>query len=291
MKNKWKRRDFLKLAGLTVAGTLAACTTARVSGDARGTTTPFRPNDTSTPTLTPRVSPTPTKTRTPKVTKTPTYSFTQLSNLVSKEESAFLTSHEVKLGDTVRPVILMTYDDGGRESAIEKILAAYAEVNAKATFFFNGWWMVARPDLVNQMIAGGHLIGCHGYEHVAYNSLSDSGIRQDIEKFLVSADQLFPGYRFRYIRFPYGNRDQRARDIAASYGMQSIMWTFESGGMQANTYDVIMSKLQNGAICLSHSTREYDINDVERILGGILERGFTLETIADGLSLSDRWQV
>ncbi len=280
----------MKLAGLTTLGALAACSPGREPlGGA--TTTPFLPDDTLTPTRTPRVSSTPTATRTPNATKTPTYSYSQLGNLVTAEESAFLAAHEVRMGDASRPVILMTYDDGGKESAIQKILDTYAAAGCKTTFFVNGWWMVARPDLVSKMIAAGHVIGCHGYEHTAYNTLSTSAIHNDIEKFLTSADSLFPGYRWRFIRFPYGNRDQRARDIAGSYGLQSIMWTFESGGMQANTYDVIMSKLQNGAIGLSHSTREYDINDVERILGGILERGFTLETVETGLAPSDRLQT
>jgi peptidoglycan/xylan/chitin deacetylase (PgdA/CDA1 family) len=290
VKKRWNRREFLTLAGLVAAGALAACTMDRRSPSGpRSTTTPFLPDDTSTPSQTPRVSSTPTRTRTPRATQTPTYSYAQLKNSISDKERAFLASHEVHQGDKGRSIILMTYDDGGMQSAIEKILAAYAAIGAHTTFFINGWWMVARPDLVEEMIDQGHVVGCHGYEHVAYNTLSESAIHQDIEKFLSAADGLFPGYPFHFIRFPYGNRDQRARDIAASYGLQSVMWTFESGGMQANTYDVIMSKLENGAICLSHSTREYDINDVTRILDGILGRGYNLATIADGLSSADRW--
>jgi len=51
------------------------------------------------------------------------------------------------------------------EANIERILALLAEQDVRATFFTLGWIAERYPELVRQIVAGGHELASHGYEH------------------------------------------------------------------------------------------------------------------------------
>ena len=119
--------------------------------------------------------------------------------------------------------------------------------------------------------------------------LSDSEVRKQIEDFISVFKEINPEYELKYIRFPYGSRDQRLRDIAAQYGLQSIMWSDESGGKTEETLNYILDDLSYGSIVLSHSTRFYDISMVKKILAEITERGYKIVKLSEGIAEKDRY--
>ena len=51
------------------------------------------------------------------------------------------------------------------EAATERLLEAFAETGAQATFFAVGWLAERRPALLRRIAAAGHEIGCHSYWH------------------------------------------------------------------------------------------------------------------------------
>lgn len=72
--------------------------------------------------------------------------------------------------------------------------------------------------------------------------------------------------------------------------MQTVIWSLESGGLDAETQErVINNRINNGAIVLSHSTRWYDINQAENIVAGLLALGYKLESLDTGLDPNDYW--
>ncbi len=60
--------------------------------------------------------------------------------------------------------IAITFDDGPGERTRE-VLACLAAHDAKATFFVLGSEVDRRPEILREVIASGHEIGIHGYEH------------------------------------------------------------------------------------------------------------------------------
>ncbi|PLP60772.1 hypothetical protein CYK37_00165 [Mesorhizobium loti] len=54
----------------------------------------------------------------------------------------------------------------GPEIAVPRILALFARCGLKQTFFVPGWCIETYPDMVEQILRGGHEIGHHGYLHV-----------------------------------------------------------------------------------------------------------------------------
>ena len=276
------RREFLRLCGAaSMAAALAACQRSLSA-------LTQQPSPTGThapsplPTTTPTLQPTDIPTETPQ--PSPTWSPAQIPGAVSAEQAAFLASHEVKQGDTTRPVVLLTYDDNGDSIYIQRLLDVLAASGAKANFFFVGTALKAHVEDIQRMVAEGHVLGCHGYTHDAsYLQLTDAAINAELERYLTEMATIVPGYRVRWWRAPYGSRDQRVRDLAAAWGLQHVMWTRVSDGWSDQAYKVA-EVAEAGDIILGHMFRYFDIYQSPQIVARLQERGFSLENLDTGLA-------
>jgi peptidoglycan/xylan/chitin deacetylase (PgdA/CDA1 family) len=60
--------------------------------------------------------------------------------------------------------VAITFDDGPNPPRTEQVLEILAEKGVHATFFLLGKWVERYPRTVERILAGGHLVGNHGYE-------------------------------------------------------------------------------------------------------------------------------
>lgn len=273
------RRRFIKEAMIGLLGAVtAACQPNRVRTSFLNENTPTSivPTPTSQPTL---VLPTPTSTFSPD----------QLPVILSQEEVDFLSSHEITEGDISRPVMLMTYDDNGKYDQVRTILDAYNKYGVKTTFFFLGEKITLSSKAVRAVVEEEHLLACHGFEHINFQKLNNDQIYRQIEGCFDAVQEVIPGYRLRFIRFPFGNGtgDTRLLKLAANWGLQHVFWTTGSGGLTSDTYNSVMRNARNGAIILSHMFREFDVSQADRIVGSLVDRGYALETLETGRKLTD----
>ncbi|MCD6476501.1 MAG: polysaccharide deacetylase family protein [Anaerolineaceae bacterium] len=289
---KITRREFLVRAGIGLVGSAAVACQPIITQikpqiiNSQQTQTPF--TSTQHPTdIPPSQTPTPPPTHTP--TCAPTFSPDQLPDLLSQEEINFLAHHEIKEGDTSRPVVMMTYDDNAKYKQVRFILDAYKKYQMKASFFFIGEKILLSAKAVRAIVEEGHLLGCHGWVHDDFLQLSSDKVNRRIEKSFKAVQEIVPGYRLRFIRFPYGSGtgSMRLLKIAASWGLQHTFWNISSGGLVKNTYDTVMRDVQNGSIVVSHMFRKYDVEQAEDIIISLLEKGYTLETVETGRKPED----
>jgi peptidoglycan/xylan/chitin deacetylase (PgdA/CDA1 family) len=222
---------------------------------------------------------------------TPTFSPERLNEFLSQEEAQFIADHEIKCGDEKRPVVMMTYDDNAKYADVRRILDVFNKHHASATFFFIGEKITYSAKAVRAIISEGHLFGCHGWEHIDLTKLSDDQVNRQISRCFDALNEISPGYRMRFIRFPFGNgiSNPRLLRIAAGWGMQHVAWTMGSGGMDRYTKDNIFRNVKNGSIVLSHMFRPFDVEQAEEIVSGLIDRGFTLETVETGRRLADMY--
>ena len=280
------RRDFIKVSGINLTGlALAACQQNLGKAVLNAEDATLLPATRVPPTATPQ----PTRTLVPTATFHPT----QIPDLVSQEEMDFLANHEVKIGDTTRPVIMMTYDDNAKYDEIRTILDAYKAFNMKATFFFIGEKVLLSTKAVQAIVDEGHLLACHGYAHQDFMRLSDNQIHRRLEKSFAAVEEVVPGYRMRFIRFPYGSGvgSERILRVAAQWGLQHIYWSSGSNGIIKDTHETVMRNAENGAIFLSHMYREFDVTQAYQIVESLVEAGYSLETVETGRAPDDVFSV
>jgi polysaccharide deacetylase family protein (PEP-CTERM system associated) len=63
-----------------------------------------------------------------------------------------------------------------------RILDLFAQQHIKATFFTLGWVAERYPQLIHRMIAEGHELASHGYQHIRVTEQNPEEFRQDIRK-------------------------------------------------------------------------------------------------------------
>jgi polysaccharide deacetylase family protein (PEP-CTERM system associated) len=68
------------------------------------------------------------------------------------------------------------------EANVDRILALFARHNVKATFFTLGWVAERLPDMVRRIVAEGHELASHGWEHTRVSAQSPETFRDDITR-------------------------------------------------------------------------------------------------------------
>jgi len=162
--------------------------------------------------------------------------------------------------------------------ATEAVLTTLADRDVRATFFVQGRWVEAYPEVARRIVAGGHLVGNHSFYHARMHLLSPGGFRTD-----VRAAETVIRRRLRtdprpFFRLPFGSGapDARQHDLLAELGYRHIHWDFEVKEWRTRATarqvedDVIagVAATGDGAVVLLHPWPR----TVPRALPGIIDR-------------------
>ncbi|MCB1631455.1 MAG: DUF3473 domain-containing protein [Pseudomonadales bacterium] len=66
------------------------------------------------------------------------------------------------------------------EANVDRILDLFAENGVKATFFTLGWVAERYPQMIARIVAAGHELASHGWEHIRANTQNRSQFQDDI---------------------------------------------------------------------------------------------------------------
>ncbi|KAJ3208322.1 chitin deacetylase [Dinochytrium kinnereticum] len=122
-----------------------------------------------------------------------------------------------------------TFDDGPKDLTVE-FLNVLAKYNVKATFFVIGSNVVSSAKYRQNLrlaYEAGHQIALHSWTHSRSTSLSTETL---ISEIIFSAKAVFEviGKVPRYYRNPYGDIDDRTRNLMVAIGMRTALWTVDS---------------------------------------------------------------
>jgi len=104
-----------------------------------------------------------------------------------------------------------------------------AFAGVKATFFIQGLWAQAYPELTQRIVRDGHAIANHSWWHASTTLHTDEGVRLTVTKTEDVLKRL-TGARTRLFRPPYGNglEDERVIRIVESLGYDVVGWDVDS---------------------------------------------------------------
>jgi peptidoglycan/xylan/chitin deacetylase (PgdA/CDA1 family) len=108
----------------------------------------------------------------------------------------------------------------------ERVLAGLAEAGVRATFFLQGRWVRANPELARRIADAGHLIGNHSNYHAPMDGLSDDLLRYDVEKAERTIRELTGVDPRPWFRCPFGagSDDERVLGVLAELGYEHVGW-------------------------------------------------------------------
>ncbi len=106
------------------------------------------------------------------------------------------------------------------ERNTEELLELFADAGAVATFFTLGWVAERYPALVRRVVAEGHELASHGFDHRRIDQQSNEGFRNDVRRSKALLEDItgvaVQGYRAP--TFSVGRRTQWAHAILADEG-------------------------------------------------------------------------
>jgi len=101
-----------------------------------------------------------------------------------------------------------------------RVLDLYAAHNVKATFFTLGWVAERHPDLIRAIVAAGHELASHGYDHARVHTLTPQAFAADLRKTRAILEDAggvaVRGYRAP--SFSIGKANLWALDVLAEQG-------------------------------------------------------------------------
>lgn len=233
------------LAVLACAALLAGCGGQRADGshhaavsDGKGSTARHRP-DPSVPSAPP--SPLPQETSTPDPHQPPP--------LVSMD-----IAHAAESGGKG---VNITVDDGPDPLWTPRILKILKRYGVRATFCMIGPQAAAHPDLVKQVLAGGHRLCDHTVTHnTGMDHRSESYQKDQILKAAHQIEQASGGVKPMYYRAPGGAFTPYSRQLAAHAGMRPLGWNVDSKDFERPGVPAILAtvkgELGNGPTVLFH---------------------------------------
>ncbi|MBC9783382.1 polysaccharide deacetylase family protein [Heliobacterium chlorum] len=191
-------------------------------------------------------------------------------------------------GSGAQKVLAITFDMGYElEGATPRILDVLKKHDAKAAFFLTGHWVKTQPDLLKRMIAEGHDIGNHTWNHPSLPDLSQDKLTEEIMSLHRDIQQASGcDYAAKYLRPPKGEFSRSSLDATKSLGYQTIFWSISSvdwlpSSSPRKVYNDVLSQLHPGAIILLHGNSKAVVDQMEDMMTAIKERGYSIVPLTE----------
>ncbi|MER5609569.1 polysaccharide deacetylase family protein [Micromonospora tulbaghiae] len=185
--------------------------------------------------------------------------------------------------------VALTFDDGPDPRWTPQVLALLAQYGVRATFCVVGENVEAHPDLVRSIVAEGHTLCNHSWNHdVNLGKRSPATIRADVLRTNDAILAAAPDARIAYYRQPGGAWTPSIMSACADLGLTPLHWSVDPSDWKApgaTTIEaMVRSQMGPGAIVLMHDAggdRSGTVSALQQLLPELLTR-FELEPLPVG---------
>ena len=189
------------------------------------------------------------------------------------------------MGNTDSKKIYLTFDEGYEAGYTSKILETLKNNNIKATFFITAHYVNTEPELVQQMIDEGHIVGNHTVNHKSMPDLNEEEIRKEVMELHQSIYGKF-NYEMKYIRPPKGEFSERTIKETNTFGYKTVMWSFAYEDWNENSQpdetkakSKIIDNFHNGEIMLLHGNSRTNTNILADIIKEAKNMGYEFSSL------------
>ena len=195
------------------------------------------------------------------------------------------TADAPKMKDSGGKVIYLTFDDGPTVKYTKRFLDVLDQYDAKATFFQLGEKATAHPELTRLVVARGHALGSHTWNHKDLRKLSRAKLDGQITR-TSSALGKIAGRPITCLRPPYGAANGKVKSAIRHKGLKVVMWDIDprdwkKPGVAAITRRVV-SKADPGDVSLMHDgggNRSQSVKALKQILQQLSKNGYVFKPL------------
>jgi len=191
--------------------------------------------------------------------------------------------HFIGSGPSAGNRIAITFDDGPTPGVTDVVLDELKKRNLHSTFFMIGKRVLEAPELAQRVLAEGHEVCNHTFNHLKLNTLPDQQVDWEIQKAqdtICEVTNQIP----TWLRPPYGAFRKNQIGIPQGKQLGVVFWSVDprdwSQPGEERIVDTILSQAKPGSIILCHDLHKQTANCVGRILDGLLEKKFEFVSIS-----------
>ncbi len=201
------------------------------------------------------------------------------------------TLREVKVEGNQK-VIALTFDDGPWSPTTSQILKVLEEYEVEATFFVVGKQVQKYPQILQQIVAGGHAIGNHTWSH-QYDPYSESAAARELNDTAALIYET-TGVKTALFRPPAGILNNGLAAYARQEQYAVVMWSADSKDWRyRNTTaksiaDNVLESVQPGGIVLLHDgggDRADTVEALPQIITALKKHGYQFVTVPELLEM------
>jgi peptidoglycan/xylan/chitin deacetylase (PgdA/CDA1 family) len=199
----------------------------------------------------------------------------------------------VTRGPRSRKRIALTFDDGPDPKVTPLVLDALAKHGARATFFAIGRWLAAHPDLARRIVADGHELGNHSWQHSRWaNFLTSSQQMREMEGGEAAIAAVTGSDRPPLYRPPIGLKAPPLARAALRKQLTLVTWSLHSHDSRTDDSERIsqrvLQRVRPGDIVLMHDGHDLPgrhrlagAEALPAILDGLREKGLESVTVSE----------
>jgi peptidoglycan-N-acetylglucosamine deacetylase len=196
---------------------------------------------------------------------------------------------------TVGNQIAMTFDDGPHPQLTPKLLDLLKDRGIRATFYVIGANVEKYPEIVKRMVAEGHEVGNHTWNHPSLTKLSTARVKSEMDRTtraITDASGITPVT----MRPPYGATNTALnRRMHEEFGLPVIMWSVDPRDWRYRNSSRVASHIientKSGDIVLAHDIHPTTVAAMPRTLDALKARGFQFVTVSELLALDGQVEV
>lgn len=194
-------------------------------------------------------------------------------------------------------MVAFSFDAGSDAGYTSQILDTLQTNGLRVSFGMTGRWAERNPDLLRRIVAEGHDLINHTYDHASFTGLSTGNPPQTQAERWAQLDRTetiiedLTGVTTRpYFRPPYGDYDSSVNaDVAVRGYFYNIMWTVDSRGWKGISAREITQRClqlaEPGAIYVFHvGSASQDGPALQAIIDGLRAAGYDIGSVPDVLA-------
>ena len=185
-----------------------------------------------------------------------------------------------------RNLCALTFDDGPHKTLDPKILATLDEKGVRATFFLIAKHVKRLPELTKDIVARGHEVAHHSWDHDDYRKKSSSGQAADLKRAndVFNAIDIYP----TVFRPPYGSFNKKTVSLARQAGLDTLLWVTDPEDWRKRDAATIRSRVNArftpGAVILLHSIVPGTVEALPGIIDDLKAKGCQFVTSSEWIA-------
>ena len=192
-----------------------------------------------------------------------------------------VTSGQENSNDPNAKRIALTFDDGPHPKVTEQILNLLDKYQAKATFFMLGSRVQYYPDIAKDVLARGHEVGNHSWNHPVLTKLSIEQVSKEYTSTASAITQAI-GQGPTVFRPPYGATNDT---VNSQIPVPVVLWSIDTmdwkhrNAQQLLPY--VQNNLHNNAIVLMHDIHQSTADGLDAVLAYLQAEGYEFVTVSE----------